>query len=124
WRPCVPRPRCQRACRHLCRDRPPRAGRPARRSAAADGRTLSMAAGGRAAGGAAGDGALAGCPAAWPGARPQEPRRERHVTDALAHLQFLRPAWLWALLALPLLAVGWWWRRRQASVWHRHVDAH
>ena len=46
------------------------------------------------------------------------------MTDALAHLQFLRPAWLWALLALPLLAAGWWWRRRQASVWHRHVDAH
>jgi len=46
------------------------------------------------------------------------------MTDALAQLQFLRPAWLWALLVLPLVAAGWWWRRRQASVWHRHVDAH
>jgi len=46
------------------------------------------------------------------------------MTDALAQLQFLRPAWLWALLALPLLAVGWWWRRHRASVWHRHVDPH
>lgn len=43
---------------------------------------------------------------------------------ALAHVQFLRPAWLWALLALPLLAAAWWWRRRQGSVWRRHVDAH
>lgn len=42
----------------------------------------------------------------------------------LAQLQWLRPEWLWALAALPLL--GWWWRRRQASasVWRQTVDAH
>ena len=39
-------------------------------------------------------------------------------------LHFLRPDWLWALLALPLLA--WWWlrRRRGASVWRDTVDPH
>lgn len=46
------------------------------------------------------------------------------MIEALAHAQFLRPAWLWALLALPLLLAAWWWRRRQASVWRRHVDPH
>lgn len=37
---------------------------------------------------------------------------------------FLRPLWLLALLALPLLWL--WWRRRRAhaGVWQRHVDAH
>ena len=39
-------------------------------------------------------------------------------------LHFLRPQWLWALLALPVL--GWWWRRRRlrASAWRDAVDAH
>lgn len=39
-------------------------------------------------------------------------------------LHFVRPHWLWALLALPLLA--WWWRARQqrASVWRGVVDPH
>ncbi len=39
-------------------------------------------------------------------------------------LHFLRAEWLWALLALPLLA--WWWlrRRRGASVWRDVVDPH
>lgn len=39
-------------------------------------------------------------------------------------LHFLRPQWLWALLALPLLA--WWWRtrRRRRSVWRDAVDPH
>ncbi|HVR81490.1 MAG TPA: VWA domain-containing protein [Luteimonas sp.] len=43
---------------------------------------------------------------------------------ALQALHFLRPHWLWALLALPLLA--WWWRarRRQHSVWRDAVDPH
>ncbi|MFC7301339.1 vWA domain-containing protein [Cognatiluteimonas weifangensis] len=43
---------------------------------------------------------------------------------SLSALHFLRPQWLWALLALPLLA--WWWRRRrrQRSVWRRAVDPH
>lgn len=39
-------------------------------------------------------------------------------------LHWLRAPWLWALLALPLLA--WWWRvrHRQRSVWGEAVDAH
>lgn len=39
-------------------------------------------------------------------------------------LHFLRPYWLWALLALPLLA--WWWRlqRHRLNAWQGHVDAH
>ena len=42
----------------------------------------------------------------------------------LASLHWLRPQWLWALLALPLLA--WWWRaqRRQRSIWRGVVDPH
>lgn len=46
------------------------------------------------------------------------------LTAPLEGLHFLRPAWLWALLALPLL--GWWWRRRrvQASAWRTAVDPH
>ena len=41
-----------------------------------------------------------------------------------ADLHFLRPAWLWALLALP--ALGWWWHRRRvhASPWRTTVDPH
>ncbi|HEY5803755.1 MAG TPA: VWA domain-containing protein [Lysobacter sp.] len=39
-------------------------------------------------------------------------------------LHLLRPHWLWALLALPLLAGMWRVRRRRASVWHDAVDAH
>lgn len=46
------------------------------------------------------------------------------MNGVLAQLQFLRPAWLWALLALPVLGAGWWWRRRRASVWRPHVDPH
>ena len=40
-----------------------------------------------------------------------------------AALHWLRPQWLWALLALPLL---WWWRARQRrhSVWREVVDPH
>jgi Ca-activated chloride channel family protein len=45
------------------------------------------------------------------------------VVDFVA-LHFLRPWWLLALAALPLLA--WWWRRRQRrnSVWQQLVDPH
>ncbi|MBF6022442.1 VWA domain-containing protein [Lysobacter niastensis] len=41
-----------------------------------------------------------------------------------AALHLLRPQWLWALLALPLLA--WWWRRRRRrdGVWQSLVDPH
>lgn len=42
----------------------------------------------------------------------------------LANLHFLRPSWLWALLALPLLAAWWWRRRHRASVWREAVDPH
>jgi Ca-activated chloride channel family protein len=42
----------------------------------------------------------------------------------LPAVHFIRPQWLWALLALPLL--GWWWRSRQqrASAWRGIVDPH
>lgn len=39
-------------------------------------------------------------------------------------LQFARPAWLWALLVLPLLAWIWWRRRRNADAWRAAVDPH
>lgn len=41
-----------------------------------------------------------------------------------ATLVLLRPHWLWALLALPVL--GWLWRsrRKRSSVWRGQVDAH
>ena len=42
----------------------------------------------------------------------------------LAPLQFLRPHWLWALLALPVLAWVWHRRRSRSSVWRSAVDAH
>ena len=44
--------------------------------------------------------------------------------DALGDLQFLRPAWLLALLLLPVLA--WTWRRgqRRRSAWRQAVDPH
>ncbi|WP_147652574.1 tetratricopeptide repeat protein [Vulcaniibacterium gelatinicum] len=38
--------------------------------------------------------------------------------------QFLRPHWLWALAALPLLALWWRARRRRGSVWRGVVDPH
>ncbi len=43
---------------------------------------------------------------------------------SLASLHWLRPQWLWLLLALPVLA--WWWRARdrQRSVWRDVVDPH
>jgi Ca-activated chloride channel family protein len=39
-------------------------------------------------------------------------------------LHFLRPAALWALLALPVIAALWTWRRRRHSGWQQAVDAH
>ncbi len=43
---------------------------------------------------------------------------------ALPTVHFVRPDWLWALLALPVLA--WWWRsrRQRASAWRGIVDPH
>ena len=42
----------------------------------------------------------------------------------LASLHWLRPAWLWALLALPLLAWAWQRVRRSRSGWREWVDPH
>lgn len=42
----------------------------------------------------------------------------------LSTLHLLRPDWLWALLALPVLALAWGLRRRRASVWRDAVDPH
>lgn len=39
-------------------------------------------------------------------------------------LHFLRPEWLWALLALPLLGAWWRVRRRRDNAWRDHVDGH
>ena len=39
-------------------------------------------------------------------------------------LHFLRPLWLWALLALPLIAWLWTQRRRRDNAWRGSVDAH
>lgn len=44
--------------------------------------------------------------------------------EHLAPLTFLRPQWLWALLALPLLGAWWWRGRRRRNVWRGAVDAH
>ncbi|MDH5835597.1 VWA domain-containing protein [Luteimonas kalidii] len=46
------------------------------------------------------------------------------MTDVFASLHFLRPQWLWALLALPLLAAWWLAQRRRAGIWRAHVDPH
>ena len=43
---------------------------------------------------------------------------------SLASLHLLRPQWLWALLALPVLLGLWRVHRRRASVWRENVDAH
>lgn len=39
-------------------------------------------------------------------------------------LHLVRPNALWLLLALPLIAALWYWRRRRGSAWHSAVDAH
>jgi Ca-activated chloride channel homolog len=44
------------------------------------------------------------------------------MIEAVADLHLLRPAWLWALLALPLLAWTWQRRRRRDQVWRNAVD--
>ncbi len=46
------------------------------------------------------------------------------ITRAFADFHFLRPLWLWALLALPLILL-WWRRRRHAdNPWRSAVDPH
>lgn len=39
-------------------------------------------------------------------------------------LHLVRPQALWLLLALPVIAALWYWRRRRGSAWHSAVDAH
>jgi Ca-activated chloride channel family protein len=46
------------------------------------------------------------------------------VNGLLQTLHFLRPDWLWALLALPALWVLWRVRQRRSSVWRKVVDPH
>ncbi|HVI58699.1 MAG TPA: VWA domain-containing protein [Luteimonas sp.] len=46
------------------------------------------------------------------------------LAQAIAALHFLRPHWLWALLALPLLAWAWRRRRLRGSAWRAAVDPH
>ncbi|MFC3716723.1 VWA domain-containing protein [Luteimonas soli] len=46
------------------------------------------------------------------------------LAQAFEALHFLRPHWLWALLALPLLAWAWRQRRLRRSAWRGAVDAH
>jgi Ca-activated chloride channel family protein len=43
---------------------------------------------------------------------------------SLASVHLARPEALWGLLALPLIALLWAWRRRRGSVWRQNVDAH
>jgi Ca-activated chloride channel homolog len=44
------------------------------------------------------------------------------MIEAFTGLHLLRPAWLWALLALPVLAWNWQRRRRRDQVWRNAVD--
>ncbi|HEY0662686.1 MAG TPA: VWA domain-containing protein [Lysobacter sp.] len=46
------------------------------------------------------------------------------VIDGVSQLHLLRPQWLWALLALPLLAWLWRARRRNNNAWREWVDPH
>src|SRR3546814_15604420 len=46
------------------------------------------------------------------------------LAQAFEALHFLRPHWLWALLALPLLAWAWRQRRLRHSAWRGAVAAH
>ena len=46
------------------------------------------------------------------------------LAQALEALHFLRPQWLWALLALPLLAWAWRRHRARADAWRGVVDPH
>src|SRR5690606_5059755 len=120
-RPRVPRPRHRRAGRDLRRDRSPRAGGAPRRARAAAPGALPLAAGRGAAVRAAGLRAAAPRALAATGARDMSPGA---IAQAFQALHFLRPQWLWALLALPLLA--WAWRRHRArrGAWREAVDAH
>src|SRR5690606_29441616 len=95
---------------HLRRNRPHRAGRGPRRSAAPAPGALPLAAGPGPAGGAAGRGRVA--------------VEAGTMTLPFADLQLLRPAWLLALVLLPLLAWVWRRRARRRSAWRAAVDPH
>src|SRR5690606_5992627 len=118
---CVPCARHRRAGRDLRGDRPPRTRAASGRKRAAAAGALSMAAGG-------GPVVLAGgLPAAARRATgaPREPGlNPQALAQAFEALHFLRPHWLWALLALPLLAWAWRQRRLRRSAWRGAVDAH
>src|SRR3546814_15548169 len=97
-----------------------------RKRAAAAG-TLSVAAGDGAAVLAAGLPAAArrAIAAAHAGHAHQEHDvNSQALAQAFEALHFLRPHWLWALLALPLLAWAWRQRRLRHSRWRGAVDAH
>src|SRR5690606_37282484 len=119
-----PGARYRRAGRDLRRDRPARTGAAAGRGGTASGRTLPLAAGCRAAGRPAGDLAAASPRRGRSASRRTVGRGARRMIESLAQLHFVRPHWLWALVALPALAAWWHWQRRRASVWREHVDAH
>jgi len=46
------------------------------------------------------------------------------AVDAISAMHLLRPGWLWALVAIPLLLWLWRQRQRRASVWREAVDPH
>ena len=46
------------------------------------------------------------------------------MSEWMTALHFLRPHWLWALLALPALWALWRVRQRRGNVWQDVVDAH
>ncbi|MEG2804709.1 VWA domain-containing protein [Stenotrophomonas sp.] len=46
------------------------------------------------------------------------------MSAAWTALHLVRPHALWALLALPLIAALWYWRRRRGTAWQGAVDAH
>src|SRR5690606_27743367 len=52
----------------------------------------------------------------------RHPATEARMIPVFDTLHWLRPDWLRALAALPLLAGGWGQRRRRAKVWREAVD--
>lgn len=42
----------------------------------------------------------------------------------MSGLHLVRPEWLWALAALPLLGLAWWYRGRRGQAWQDAVDPH
>src|SRR5690606_42077173 len=46
------------------------------------------------------------------------------VEAGMSGVHLFRPEWLWLLALLPVLAFGWWRRRRRARAWEDAVDPH